>query len=52
MIISTQSDKKNGSHSYNKVQDLDIRKPIDIKTALNLLGGNKKLYLNMLAKTE
>ena len=31
-----------------KVHDLDISEPIDIKKAINSLGGNKSLYFSML----
>ena len=35
-----------------KVHDLDITDPIDMRTAIDSLGGNRKLYISMLEKIE
>ena len=36
------------STKFSKMQSLDISEPIDFKTPIESLGGNKKAFFNML----
>ena len=36
----------------NKVHDFSVEKPIDIKKAVEALGGEEKIFYSMLGKLE
>ena len=46
------SENNNPNKFEVKVYNLDVSQPIDISKATSLIGGNKKLYINMLSKIE
>ena len=49
---STVENAVSSLNEVSKVHNLDISDPIDFKTPIESLGGNRKLYFSMLARFE
>ena len=52
MKMNNKSKPQKDSEANRKIFDLDITEPLDVKKAIELLNGNKKLYISMLSKIE